>query len=72
MNSFVSGPRNTGRKMRHRLAATALVVAAVFGLAPSGAMAQDYPNQPITAIVPFGAGGGADTQTRIWGKPSRR
>ncbi len=68
MNRFASGPRNTGQKMRYRLAATALVVAAVFGLAPSGAMAQDYPNQPITAIVPFGAGGGADTQTRIWGE----
>src|SRR5690606_7418972 len=24
--------------------------------------------RPITAIVPFGAGGGADTQTRIWGE----
>lgn len=29
-------------------------------------MAQDYPNQPIKVIVPFGAGGGTDIATRMW------
>jgi tripartite-type tricarboxylate transporter receptor subunit TctC len=32
----------------------------------TAAQAQDYPNKPIKAIVPFGAGGGTDTQTRMW------
>ena len=37
-------------------------------LSPAGALAEDYPSKPITAIVPFAAGGGSDTQTRIWGE----
>src|SRR5262249_45938865 len=31
----------------------------------SGAMAQPYPNRPITLIVPYGAGGPLDTLARI-------
>ena len=50
-----------------RLAAAAVMVAATVGLGSGGALAQNYPNKPITAVVPFAAGGGADTQTRIWG-----
>jgi tripartite-type tricarboxylate transporter receptor subunit TctC len=50
-----------------RLGAAVIAFAAV-GLSHLPAFAQDYPNRPITAIVPFGAGGGADTQTRIWGE----
>ena len=46
----------------------AALVAASAGLGMGAAQAQDYPNRVITAIVPFGAGGGADTQTRIWGE----
>jgi tripartite-type tricarboxylate transporter receptor subunit TctC len=48
-----------------QLGAAAIAIAAT-GLGLGAAMAQDYPNRPITAVVPFGAGGGADTQTRIW------
>lgn len=50
-----------------RLGVAAAAMAAI-GLSSFAAFAQDYPNRPITAIVPFGAGGGADTQTRIWGE----
>jgi tripartite-type tricarboxylate transporter receptor subunit TctC len=50
-----------------RLGAAAIFTAAL-GLGMGSAFAQDYPNRPITAVVPFGAGGGADTQTRIWGE----
>ena len=44
-----------------------LAVALGLGLAvPS--TAQDYPNRPIKVIVPFGAGGGTDIATRMWGE----
>lgn len=58
-------------RIGRRSALTAIAAAAVLlPLMPSltGALAQDYPARPITAIVPFGAGGGSDTQTRIWGE----
>jgi len=47
------------------LAIAAALAAATF--AAGAASAQQYPAKNITAIVPFAAGGGADTQTRIWG-----
>jgi tripartite-type tricarboxylate transporter receptor subunit TctC len=46
---------------------TAVVVMPV-ALGAGQASAQSYPSKPITAIVPFAAGGGADTLTRIWGE----
>ncbi|MCJ9669457.1 MULTISPECIES: tripartite tricarboxylate transporter substrate binding protein [unclassified Neorhizobium] len=46
------------------MAAIAAVAASTLG--PASVGAQNYPNKPINAIVPFAAGGGADTQTRIW------
>ncbi|HVP07959.1 MAG TPA: tripartite tricarboxylate transporter substrate-binding protein [Burkholderiales bacterium] len=49
-----------------RLLAFALALAAVFPGAP--ALAQ-YPAKPIRVIVPFPAGGGADTVTRIIAQP---
>jgi tripartite-type tricarboxylate transporter receptor subunit TctC len=57
--------RKTGKAIRGlAMAAAVLGVAATFA---GGATAQQYPAKNITAIVPFAAGGGADTQTRIWG-----
>lgn len=43
------------------------VAGVVVVVAAGSAAAQQYPAKNITAIVPFAAGGGADTQTRIWG-----
>jgi tripartite-type tricarboxylate transporter receptor subunit TctC len=43
------------------------MVATTVGFASDKASAQPYPARNITALVPFAAGGGADTQTRIWG-----
>jgi tripartite-type tricarboxylate transporter receptor subunit TctC len=60
-------PPMTRRQGALRLGAAAIAMAAI-GLNLAAAFAQDYPNRPITAVVPFGAGGGADTQTRIWGE----
>jgi len=36
-----------------------------------GAMAQSYPNRPITLIVPYGAGGPLDTLTRMFSDKMR-
>lgn len=54
----------SAQTLRNLAAATAI---AAVTLAAGSALAQQYPAKNITAIVPFAAGGGADTQTRIWG-----
>jgi len=48
-------------KLIHRIAVAAV---AAIGLATDPALAQ-YPNKPITAIVPFAAGGPTDVVTRL-------
>lgn len=48
---------------RRRLAAAALCLSLLLGVA--GARAAEYPSKPITVVVPFGAGSGSDTGTRI-------
>ncbi len=57
--------RRGRRSMLSALLAAALLP---FASTTQGALAQDYPSKPITAVVPFAAGGGSDTQTRIWGE----
>ncbi len=42
----------------------AALLAATFG-APAPAVAQDYPNQRVTIVVPFGAGSVTDIMARI-------
>jgi tripartite-type tricarboxylate transporter receptor subunit TctC len=48
-----------------RNAAVALGLAALVGLGPTPAPAQDYPTRNVTFIVPTGAGAGTDLLTRI-------
>lgn len=48
-----------------RAAATA---ALILGLASGSALAQPYPNHNITLVLPFAAGSGTDTTTRLIGK----
>jgi tripartite-type tricarboxylate transporter receptor subunit TctC len=51
------------RGLRNLLRAAVLALAAIVPLAAS---AQNYPNRPITFIVPWGAGGGTDTTARYF------
>lgn len=45
---------------------TLLVLLALFaGAASSSVQAQDYPNKPLRIIVPYAAGGGTDTVSRL-------
>lgn len=44
---------------------SALAAALLAALATGPVHAQDYPNRPITLVVPFSAGGGADNSMRI-------
>jgi len=50
-----------------RVAASALILAALFAGASPGALAQAYPNRAIHIIAPFPAGGGYDFLSRLVG-----
>ena len=53
--------------MHKPMRAIARVVAvAIAALVPLAATAQNYPNRPITFVVPWGAGGGTDTTARYF------
>lgn len=49
-----------------------LIAAAMSALAAGQALAQNYPNKPITMIVPFAAGGPTDIVARIVAEPMSR
>ena len=55
--------RRSVARMRQLLYVAAVVVGALVPIAP--ALAQDWPTRPVTMIVPFAAGGPADTVGRI-------
>src|SRR5262245_65004596 len=57
-------PRGHHMNRRRVLAGAACLVGAALA-AKTPAMAQDYPNQSIRMIVPFGPGGGSDIVARI-------
>lgn len=59
---------NVGRHMATAVAATAL---SLLMAAPSFAAAQ-FPNKPITVLVPFATGSGSDTFARIFGNEITR
>ena len=48
------------------------LVAAILALAATTALAQGYPNKPITMVVPFSAGGPTDTIARLLGERMSR
>ena len=56
---------NLFRSMRCSAAAVAMIGAV---MAPQLAQAQNYPNKPVTVVVPFGAGSGTDIACRIFNK----
>lgn len=51
--------------MTNLLSRVAIASFAAAALMSSTALAQDYPSQPITVVVPFSAGGPTDTVTRL-------
>ena len=63
-SKLTSGAKRSRRAFA-TLAAGALAGLALLAAAP--AAAQNYPNRPITLIVPWGAGGGTDATARIIG-----
>src|SRR5262249_6951659 len=54
-----------GRTMKAFFATAAAAWLACSGIAATSAQAQNYPNRPITLIVPFGAGSGTDSVSRV-------
>ncbi len=52
-------------KPRHRVAAGALLLAAVLGLSPSASAAESYPTRSVTILTPFAAGSVTDAAARV-------
>jgi tripartite-type tricarboxylate transporter receptor subunit TctC len=61
----------------HEALLSALLIAAALGAAPAGASAADFPDRPVTLVIPFTPGGAndifgrhlADALSREWGQP---
>src|SRR5215469_8370891 len=65
-----STPKLRGKVMQRLLASVAMGILTCF--AAVGSARSDYPDRPITMIVPFAAGGPTDTIARIIGEPWAR
>ncbi|MCZ6512152.1 MAG: tripartite tricarboxylate transporter substrate-binding protein, partial [Alphaproteobacteria bacterium] len=52
--------------MRMNLMKIVSATALILGLSVGGAIAQNYPNKPITLILPLGAGGSHDLNSRVF------
>ena len=52
--------------MRMNLMKIVSATALMLGLSVGGAIAQNYPNKPITLILPLGAGGSHDLNSRVF------
>ena len=59
-------PPGSARTMmdRARLAAFAIALTSAIAALPSASRAEDYPSRPVTIVIPFTAGGPADTAAR--------
>ena len=51
--------------MRTTRSMAAILLAAALHISATAARADDYPNRPVTLIVPYPAGGGADAVGRL-------
>jgi tripartite-type tricarboxylate transporter receptor subunit TctC len=54
-----------GRQWRRMAASLSLAVLAILGVQADGTSAQNWPDRPVTLIVPFAAGGASDISSRI-------